>query len=89
VVQDDDSPAMTQTNHKRVEVLNSTLARTEKWFGSIMAEKVNHGRVVLLLPKTLTICPSCENICLTEDIVNHGKCHDCHDSSAMIEKEQP
>lgn len=83
--EDDAVNKVAPNNPKKVEVLNTALAKTEKWFGKI-TQTVNHGRVVLLLPATLSICPNCQNIALTEDIGQFGSCHYCHDSSAIIQR---
>lgn len=67
----------------QVAILNNALMRIEEYFAPIVIQKVNHGnngRVVLLLPEGLTLCPSCTRVRMPEQLKEDGVCHYCHES---------
>jgi hypothetical protein len=78
------SPKSKELPEDQVAKLNNALIRIEEFFGAVTIQKINHGnhgRVVLLLPEGLVLCPNCTRVRMAEQIGVSGLCLYCEDTA--------
>ncbi len=74
---DGDIPEVQADKANQIVVINATLTRIEKWFGTIQTASIGNGRIVMLLPEGLVWCQYCRRVRLNESMLGDGHCQQC------------